>query len=134
MNSSNPSGNGAAVQGGSASNNNSATSKMKPILRCVSFCRVKNECVRPFIFWFVLVKSNMFCLHCVLQLIRAVRCVAGSSFDSQAANLRSGSCTEGSRRGAGERTAPGFFLTQGEGQAETEKVSGKRIFFRYWNN
>lgn len=37
MNSSNPSGNGAAAQGGSASNNNSTTSKMKPILRCVSF-------------------------------------------------------------------------------------------------
>uniref|UniRef100_A0A7N6AXK2 Mediator complex subunit Med12 domain-containing protein n=1 Tax=Anabas testudineus TaxID=64144 RepID=A0A7N6AXK2_ANATE len=32
MNSSNPSGNGAAVQGGSASNNNNITSKMKPIL------------------------------------------------------------------------------------------------------
>uniref|UniRef100_A0A673C4E1 Mediator complex subunit 12 n=1 Tax=Sphaeramia orbicularis TaxID=375764 RepID=A0A673C4E1_9TELE len=32
MNSSNPSGNGATVQGGSASNNNSTTSKMKPIL------------------------------------------------------------------------------------------------------
>lgn len=37
MNSSNPSGNGAAAQGGAASNNNSTTSKMKPILRCVSF-------------------------------------------------------------------------------------------------
>lgn len=44
MNSSNPSGNGAAVQGGSASNSNSTTSKMKPILRCVAphfiFCMV----------------------------------------------------------------------------------------------
>ncbi|MEQ2189207.1 Mediator of RNA polymerase II transcription subunit 12, partial [Goodea atripinnis] len=36
MNSSNPSGNGAAVQGGSASNSNNTTSKIKPILRCVS--------------------------------------------------------------------------------------------------
>lgn len=35
MNSSNPSGNGAAVQGASASNTNSTTSKIKPILRCV---------------------------------------------------------------------------------------------------
>lgn len=33
MNSSNPSGNGAAAQAGSASNNSSTTSKMKPILR-----------------------------------------------------------------------------------------------------
>lgn len=33
MNSSNPSGNGAAAQGGSASNNSSTASKMKPILR-----------------------------------------------------------------------------------------------------
>lgn len=37
MNSSNPSGNGTAAQGGSTSNNNSTTSKMKPILRCLSF-------------------------------------------------------------------------------------------------
>lgn len=43
MNSNNPSGNGAAVQGGSASNTNSTTSKMKPILRCV-FSLLKCSC------------------------------------------------------------------------------------------
>lgn len=67
----------------------------------------------------------------MLQLIRAVRRVAGGSADSEAAHLSSGPCTEGSRRGAGERTAPGLFLTQGKGQAETEKVSG--MFLRNWN-
>ena len=66
-------------------------------------------------------KSNVLCL----QLIRAVRCVAGGSVDSEAAHHSSGPRTEGSRRGAGEGTAPGLLLTQGEGQAETEKVSGE---------
>lgn len=38
MNSNNPSGNGAAAQGGSASNSSSTANKMKPILRCHAVC------------------------------------------------------------------------------------------------
>lgn len=122
MNSSNPSGNGAAAQGGAASNNNSTTSKMKPILRCVSFLFFYTRATWLEVHELKLtLKSNVL----RLQLIRAVRCVAGGSVDSQAAHHSSGPRTEGSWRGAGEGTAPGLLLTQGEGQAETEKVSGE---------
>lgn len=79
--------------------------------------------------YLVMFKSNIL----LLQLIRAVRCVARGAVDSQAVHLSSGPCTEGSRRGTGKGTAPGFVLTQGEGQAKTEKVSDRCIFIRYWN-
>lgn len=79
--------------------------------------------------YLVMFKSNIL----LLQLIRAVRCVARGAVDSQAVHLSSGPCTEGSRRGTGKGTAPGFLLTQGEGQAKTEKVSDGCIFIRYWN-
>ena len=63
--------------------------------------------------------------------------MVGGAVDSQAAHLSSGPCAEGSRRGAGERTAPGLFVTEREGQAETEKVSCILIFhllLRYSTN
>lgn len=57
-----------------------------------------------------------------LQLVGAVRGVAGGAADSQAVHLRPGPRAEGGGRGAGEGAAPGLLLTQGEGPAETEEV------------
>lgn len=64
MNSNNPSGNGAVVQGGSGSNNSSTTSKMKPILRYVSLSLLKAHC-----FWGFLHEFRSLFLHSAVTAI-----------------------------------------------------------------